>query len=132
MRGFNHIPHGDLLHDTAIFLAERTCFLNDGIFLDKAPIKRKAIAPGIPDVYFRNYWKRTDERGRRIDGHTDYCVEVETNASAESIIKKALQFEGALSNTKCIIIDLQRYEKKGASIRNLDVLNDIIAKEMPF
>jgi hypothetical protein len=100
-----HQVHGNKLHDLAIYLTERACLELGYTFLNKKPLQDKAIYPGIPDVYVRVPWRRTSERGQATRGYTDYIIEIETNPTSESILKKQSQFTSP-ANHELIIIGI--------------------------
>lgn len=115
-----HQLHGDHLHDLAIYLTERACLELGYTFLNKKPLQDKAIYPGIPDVYVRVPWRRTSERGQATRGYTDYIIEIETNPTSESILKKQSQFASP-ANHELIIIAVKQTDSIEVLMASIEV-----------
>ena len=118
-----HQVHGNKLHDLAIYLTERMCLELGYTFLNKKPLQDKAIYPGIPDVYVRVPWRRTSERGQATRGYTDYIIEIETNPTSESILKKQSQFTSP-ANHELIIIAVKQTD-------SIEILETCIEVRLP-
>ena len=118
-----HQVHGNKLHDLAIYLTERACLERGYTFLNKKPLADKAIYPGIPDVYVRVPWRRTSERGQATRGYTDYIVEIETNPTSESVLKKQSQFTSP-ANHELIIIAVKQTD-------SIEILETCIEVRLP-
>jgi hypothetical protein len=118
-----HQLHGDHLHDLAIYLTERACLELGYTFLNKKPLQDKSIWPGIPDVYVRVPWRRTSERGQATHGYTDYIIEIETNPTSESILKKQSQFTSP-ANHELIIIAVKQTD-------SIEILETCIEVRLP-
>ncbi|HOK27555.1 MAG TPA: hypothetical protein PLI21_00845 [Methanomassiliicoccaceae archaeon] len=105
-REFRHAPHGDMLHDLAIMVGKKICSERGYYFMDPRPLKDKYMYPGIPDIYVRVN-DRTPNGARIVKTWQDWIVEVESNPSAASVLKKKRQFSGD-GRTDLIIIDLRK------------------------
>ena len=102
MHPFNHSPHGERFHDTAILITKSICSERQYSFLDPRGLKDWNIFPGVPDVYVR------------VPNHrvfVNYIIEIETNPSKASITKKTAQFSGDGVH-ELILIDMRILCKK--------------------
>lgn len=102
-------PHGGLDHFTYIAIASYICWKRGFVFLSPEGFASKHRCPGIPDIYVKYQVKFKDGRGtRRIDRYA--VIEIETNATKESIEKKVAQFTSAAQNLEPIIIPMNKFE----------------------
>jgi hypothetical protein len=71
--------------------------------------------PGIPDVYISYEYKGKDDYGRTRTFEKSVCIEIETNATTASILKKNQQFH-LPGMREPVIIDMgagfEEYKKK--------------------
>jgi hypothetical protein len=105
-------PHGDRLHCHAIFESKLICRERGYKELDASALQRKSLYPGIPDIYVRVPWRRTDGNGGgATHGFTDYIIEVETDATKQSIARKKAQYDTSLKGHDLIVINLAKLNK---------------------
>lgn len=126
-----HKPHGEAVHDLAIFLTERLCEQRKYAFLNPTWLKAKGLYHGEPDVYVRVPHRNVESGGKVVHDFTDYIIEVETQPSSESIIKKFNQFEANNAKHELLIIDLWKYRRDGGDIENWQRLSDYIDWRLP-
>lgn len=123
-----HYSHGQLFHDTCIFLAERAV-IDEGheLIPDRKWFEHKAFYAGIPDVYFRVQGSRRDERGRRVEVDYKCCLEIETKPTTATTLQKVKQFEETSLGHKVVIVPMNYYKGDGT----VDDLYGFIRKYVP-
>jgi hypothetical protein len=98
--------HGDLLHEVGIFLAIRVCHLRGYRILDSEAFAKKEICPAIPDVFASTEYHYTDNYGRKTQGRKNLIIEIETDASKQSVLKKWRQYVESSTGLELIVLDL--------------------------
>jgi hypothetical protein len=98
--------HGGLTHTVMVALLKTYCAHKGAVVKDEAVFGMKHNAPCTPDV-----WAVYDERipmggGRYRTQTANLIVEVETQATKESIARKRLQYEATLAGCNLIVLDL--------------------------
>lgn len=102
--------HGDLLHETGIFLAIRTCHQRGYRILDSEAFAKKQIMPCVPDVFASTKYKFINNYGRKTEGRKDLIIEIETQATKASILKKWQQYVESTTGLELIILDLNELD----------------------
>jgi hypothetical protein len=110
--------HGSLFHSTCIFICKYICLKRGYTLKDPEIFSRLAKSPGIPDVYVSYKYKGKDDYGQNRTLEQSVCIEIETNATSASILKKSEQFTRP-GMREPIIIDMgagfEEYRKKQLS-----------------
>ena len=84
--------HGGIYHSTYIMLAKYILWKRKIKIKNPDTFAKMANNAGIPDIYIEYSYKGKDDAGRTKTMVKSCCIEIETNATAESIMKKNLQF----------------------------------------
>jgi hypothetical protein len=95
--------------------------------LDPSALLRKGIYPAIPDVYVKVPYRNTDKHGIASRGWTNYIIELETNATKQSIAKKNAQYDTSLTGHELIVIDLKQCE----NANDINALKEFLEKWIP-
>lgn len=107
--------HGSLFHSTCIFICKYICLKRGYTLKDPEIFSRLAKSPGIPDVYISYKYKGKDDYNQTKTFEQSVCIEIETDATSASILKKNEQFTRPGMHEP-IIIDMGRgfddYKKK--------------------
>lgn len=107
LKSFIHSIHGDKLHDTVIFLIKRH-IINCGGTIKDTKVFRDRACVCEPDIYYEIGAKRIDGN-RRNKIMEIYVIEVETNPTNESRLKKYEQYrEKLVGLTDLIVIDMSK------------------------
>jgi hypothetical protein len=119
--------HGGLFHSTCIFICKFICSKRGYTLKNPEAFSRLAKSPGIPDVYLSYSYKSKDGYGQLRTLEQSVCIEIETNATSTSILKKSEQFTRPGMRDPIIIDMGKKYEdyKKKRLEKGLSQLNEI-------
>jgi hypothetical protein len=119
--------HGGLRHSTCIFICKYICVKRGYKLKNPETFSHLFKNPGIPDVYLSYQYKGKDDYGKTRSFEKSVCIEIETDATTASILKKNEQFTRP-GMKEAIIIDMGRgfeeYKKKRLT-KNGDQPNEI-------
>ena len=122
--------HGGLQHTVFIALVKIYLALKGAKVKDEAIFGMKHNAPCVPDVW-AVYEERIPLEGNRYRKQTtNLIVEIETNATTESVRKKQLQYEQTLAGVSLYVLDLNRCPIEALS--DWKKAMDWIAEELPI
>lgn len=127
----NHVDitvpvHGSTFHSVCILITKIICVQRGYKLKNPETFSRLTKNPGIPDVYVSYEYKGKDDYGHNRTFEQSVCIEIETDATNTSILKKTEQFSRP-GMRETIIIDmngLDEYKKKQIA-KGLTRPNDI-------
>jgi len=99
--------HGSLFHSVCILITKIICNERGYRLRDPEIFSRLHKSPGIPDVYVSYSFKGKDDYGHTRTFEQAVCIEIETNATAASILMKNEQYTRPGLHTP-IIIDMNK------------------------
>lgn len=102
--------HGGLVHSVCILITKIICNERGYKLKDPETFSRLTKSPGIPDVYVSYEYKGKDDYGHNRTFEKSVCIEVETNATTASILKKNEQFARP-GIREPVIIDLSKLDE---------------------
>jgi hypothetical protein len=112
--------HGGLYHSTCIMICKYVCWKRGYKIKNPEGFASLYKTPGIPDIYISYQYKGKDDRNQTRTLEKSVCIEIETNPSEASILKKTEQFTRP-GMGEPIIIDVikgfQDYKEKQISKR---------------
>ena len=105
--GWYHSIHGQRQHNNITLHAENHIVLHGGVVKDGSVFK-KLNPPCEPDIYFHYY-----DHGKKYE-----CVlEVETNATKESVARKQRQYEEQVRGIILYVLDCKKgFDRHGGAI----------------
>jgi len=127
-KGFYHNIHGDALHNLMIFEVKCYILKHGGVIKDTKVFKDRACKCE-PDIFFE-----IETRGVRGNKRSKieeiYVIEIETNATTESIKRKYEQYKESYRGlTDLLVLDMNKDYKKFAADSgwetDVDIYNDV-------
>jgi len=127
-KGFYHNIHGDALHNLMIFEVKCYILKHGGVIKDTKVFKDRACKCE-PDIFFE-----IETRGVRGNKRSKieeiYVIEIETNATTESIKRKYEQYKESYAGlTDLLVFDMNKEYKKFAAEEGrgevVDIYNNV-------